>query len=288
LEDMDGLKEEAFLAFRELQSRGMISTSTSGKDESGQIKSFVKTVKGPIASLSCTTRGAIYEDNMSRCFLIAVDESKAQTRRVIERQNQESAGKTNKKEEAKIQEFIQTCVRLIKPLEVINPFADKIELPKEAHKIRRLNDLFQRFVRQITLLHQHQRKHNKQGQIITEISDIEQACEIMFESIMLKVDELDGSLRTFYEDLKIYVKQQSKGENPSGFSFGQREIRQEFNLSKSQLQRYLRALRSYEYISQVDGFRNRGFKYQIIYWDSLEALKGRIRKHLTDQIEKLK
>ena len=138
------------------------------------------------------------------------------------------------------------------------------------------------------MLHQYQRKRDKQGRIITEISDIEQACEIMFESIMLKVDELDGSLRTFYEDLKVYVKQQSKGENPSGFSFGQREIRQALTISRTQLQRYIYALQRYEYITQVTGFKNKGFKYQITYWDSLEAMKGKIKKGLTTQIEALK
>ncbi|MDQ3395897.1 MAG: hypothetical protein M3512_17575 [Bacteroidota bacterium] len=64
LEDLDGMKEEAYLAFRELQSRGMISSSTSGKDEDGNIRAFEKTVYGPIASMSCTTKGEIYEDNI--------------------------------------------------------------------------------------------------------------------------------------------------------------------------------------------------------------------------------
>jgi len=40
------------------------------------------------------------------------------------------------------------------------------------------------------------------------ISDIETAVEIMFESYcFLKVDELDGSLRQFYEQLKGYLKE---------------------------------------------------------------------------------
>jgi DNA primase len=77
LEDLDGMREEAYLAFRELQSRGMITSSTTGQDEKGNIRAYEKTVFGPIASLSCTTRGEIYEDNMSRCFLIAVDETRS-------------------------------------------------------------------------------------------------------------------------------------------------------------------------------------------------------------------
>ena len=74
-EDIDGLKEEAQLAVRELQSNEILVTSTSIKDENGKIRGGERTVRGPIASLACTTRGELYEDNVSRCFVIAVDES---------------------------------------------------------------------------------------------------------------------------------------------------------------------------------------------------------------------
>ena len=57
LEDLDGLKEEAFLAFRELQSRGILASSTSIKNEEGNIRSAIRTVRGPITSLSATTHG---------------------------------------------------------------------------------------------------------------------------------------------------------------------------------------------------------------------------------------
>jgi DNA primase len=86
MEDLDGLKEEAYLAFRELQSKGMLTSSTSIKNENGSIQGMVKTVKGPIASISATTKGAIYEDNMSRIFLIAVNESNEQTHKIIKYQ----------------------------------------------------------------------------------------------------------------------------------------------------------------------------------------------------------
>jgi DNA primase/energy-coupling factor transporter ATP-binding protein EcfA2 len=151
MEDFDGLEEKAELAFRELMSKGMISSSTSGKNEhTGQIAAYVKTVFGPIASLSATTKGDIYEDNMSRCFLISVDESQEQTQRIIQYQNNKAAGQIDTKKEKEIKEFLRNCMRLLKPLEVVNPYANKIDLPKEAHKIRRLNDLFQSYVKQVT------------------------------------------------------------------------------------------------------------------------------------------
>lgn len=56
-EDMDGLKEDAQLAVRELQSNEILRTSTSLKDKNGSITGGERIVRGPIASLSCTTKG---------------------------------------------------------------------------------------------------------------------------------------------------------------------------------------------------------------------------------------
>ena len=280
LEDLDGLKEDAFLAFRELQSRGLLSSSTSIKDDSGNIRSQIRTVRGPITTLSATTKGEIYEDNMSRCFLIAVNESKDQTQRIISYQNQVATGKINKTEQKKIRAFLANCMRLIKPMEVINPFADKIKLPPEAHKIRRLNELFQSFVRQVTLINQYQREKDKQGRLITAKEDIQVACEIMFESIVLKVDELDGSLRQFFEQLKSYLKDDKKG-------YSLREVRQALRISKTQLHRYTQDLMELEYIHQSGGSMNRGYTYKISYWDNIEKLRNQIQSNLQEQLSSL-
>jgi DNA primase catalytic core len=294
MEDFDGLEEKAELAFRELQSKGMISSSTSGKNEhTGQITGFVKKVFGPIASLSATTKGEIYEDNMSRCFLLSVDESLEQTQRIIKYQNQRAAGRINKKEEEEIREFLRNCMRLLKPLEVVNPFADKIDLPSEAQKIRRLNDLFQSYVKQVTLLNQYQRKKVERsdiptygvgnlGRLITDKEDVKTAIEIMFDSIILKVDELDGSLRLFYEQLKKYIL--AKGKE---YEFEQREIRQNFRMSKTQMHRNINSLLELEYIAKTYVSVRNTFHYKISYWDNMEALRNRIKQDLNKQLEKL-
>ena len=283
MEDYDGLEEKAELAFRELQSKGMISSSTSGKNENtGEISGFIKEVYGPIASLSATTRGEVYEDNMSRCFLVAVDESQQQTAKIIKYQNRRAAGGINEQEEKQIRDFLRNCIRLLQPFKVVNPFADKIELPKEAHKIRRLNDLFQCYVKQVTTINQYQRSKDNQGRLITQKEDIQIAIEIMFDSIILKVDELDGSLRLFYEQLKVYVKKEGKE-----YEFTQREIRHALRLSKTQLFRFIHQLEELEYI-QKKGYGIHGAtKYKVVYWDDNQGLKSRIKTELMSQLERL-
>jgi energy-coupling factor transporter ATP-binding protein EcfA2 len=287
LEDIDGLSEEAEFAFRELQSNGELNSATSSKLENGQIVAGQKTVKGPIASLACTTRGEIYEDNMSRVFLIAVDESGEQTKRIIHYQNEKAAGQIDQRKEQEVKRFIQNFIRELKPFEVLNPYANKIHLPEEAHKIRRLNDLFQSFVKMITVLNQYQRKRDERSRLVTEIADIATAVEIMFESIVLKVDELDGSLRQFYEKLKTYLKKTYNGSHDK-VEFTQREIRQYFNLSKAQCSRYFAQLTEFEYINSKQGHNLRKVTYKVDYWDNYAALRERIKTNLMSQLETLK
>jgi energy-coupling factor transporter ATP-binding protein EcfA2 len=283
MEDYDGLEEKAELAFRELQSKGMISSSTSGKNEqTGEITGYVKTVYGPIASLSATTKGEIYEDNMSRCFLVAVDESHEQTLRIIRYQNDKAAGLINKQQEKQSREFLRNCMRLLKRYDVVNPYANKIDLPQEAHKIRRLNDLFQSYVKQITILNQHQRRKDQQGRLITDKEDVKTAIEIMFDSIILKVDELDGSLRNFYEKLKSYIHKKGKE-----YEFTQREIRHELHLSKSQLQRNINMLLELEYLQRRGVGIYGATTYKIMYWDNNDMLRNRIKENLDLQLDKL-
>ncbi|WP_335337853.1 CHC2 zinc finger domain-containing protein [Salinivirga cyanobacteriivorans] len=284
LEDIDGLKEEALFAWRELISNEQLSSSTSQKDENGNIRSAQRIVRGPMASICATTHGQIYEDNMSRMFIVAVDESSEQTQKIMNYQSKTASGTIEKKLEVEAKEFLQNSIRMLKPLKVINPYADKIKLPPQAHKIRRLHELFLSFVKQVTLIHQYQRKRDGQGRVITEPEDLKTAVEIMFDSIFLKVDELDGSLRQFYEELKNHIKTKS---NPEQYEFMQREIRHALNISKSQLQRYINDLVELEYLQQMGGYQNRGYKYKILWWDDIAKLREDVKQYLKNQIDRL-
>ena len=281
VEDWDGLSEEVQYVIRELQSGGILRSSTTEKRSDGQLVSREITAQGPISSLMCTTRGSVYEDNMSRCFLVAVDESRAQTERILAYQYRKDRGEVSQKAEGENSRHMQVLVECLKPVQIINPYAGKVELPKTAHKIRRLNALFQAFVQQIACWHQYQRKKDQQGRIIVEKSDLKAAIDLLFETLVLKVDELDGSLRTFFEWLKGYVKKKEEG------LFTQREVRQGYRVSKTQMFRYLQQLLSLEYIAKQQVSRRNTFHYKLIYEDDQQALKARIQRDLATQLAQL-
>jgi predicted transcriptional regulator len=285
IQDIDGLDDEAMFAFRELQSAGSVSSSTAYKNKFGQIVSTVKTVNAHFASLVATTHAEIYFDNLSRSIVLGIDESEEQTQHIIQQQNKKRAGFIDEKTTLQAKELLQNCIRTLKPYEVVNRFADKLNLPVEAKMLRRLNNHYQDFVIQTTLLNQYQRNKDEQGRLITTVEDLEQACTIMFDAIMWKIDELDSSLRQFFERLKTYIKKQN---NTGQYKFCTREIRQAFNISKSQASRYIQDLKNLEYIQVADGSANKGFTYKIVFWDDMEKIRQKVKAELMSQIAELK
>ncbi|WP_341836422.1 hypothetical protein WJU16_00790 [Chitinophaga pollutisoli] len=137
------------------------------------------------------------------------------------------------------------------------------------------------FVKMVALVHQHQRERDGQGRVIAVVSDLAAAVDIMFDSIVLKVDELDGSLRQFYEQLKSFV-----GEDRREREFTRFDIRDRLRMGKSQQCLYLSRLVELGYLQQY-GHINRGFRYRIAYWDAYALLREQLKSDLQSQLATL-
>jgi hypothetical protein len=284
IQDFDGLDEEAQFAFREMQSAKFLTSSTVVKDPFGNTRGKMKKVEAHFASMTATTKAEVYYDNMSRSVVLGVDESQAQTLRIIKAKNLKIAGVSSFESEQQAKQILRNAMRVLKSYEVVNPYADKLMLPLEAKMLRRLNNQFQCFVSQITILHQFQRKTDAKGRLIATKEDVQNAVDIFFSSIIIKVDELDISTRQFFERLKGYVKGQTGGTT---YKFCTREVRQELNISKTSAFKYIQILQELEYIQAVEGSVNKGFKYVVCYWDNMEKLKTKIKTDLHQQLEVL-
>lgn len=280
LHDLDGLSEESLFALRELQSAKSISNFRPYKDrKSGDIKTATTEIRGSFASLMATTKGTVYYDNLSRSIILGVSESPEQTKAIVEYQNKKRSGIINADAERNAKTLLQDIHRLLKPYEVINPYAHKLHIPVEGMMLRRLNDQFLSFVEQITILHQYQRTQDEQGRLITTVEDLKIACALFFEPIFLKVSDLDSSLLQFYERLKSHVK-----VNVPDGRFRQRDIRQALGYSRTHVFSFFKELKQREYIRVVGGSANRGFVYEIEFWDDVEKVKMQIKEDLLTQV----
>lgn len=291
IQDEDGLDEESLYAFRELQSAGFLSSSTSSKNNFGKHQSRVTRVNAHFASLMASTKSEIYTDNESRSIVLGIDESDKQTRRIIDYTNKLRAGIIQKSGQEKAKHLLRNCLRVLQSKPVINPFAHQITLPIEAKMLRRLNNQFQDFIAQITLLNQYQRElrtnpETQEQYLVSTKEDVAQAVSIFFTSIMFKVDELDSANRQLFERLKEYLLTTPEQEK---HEFTRKEIRMALNLKKTKTGEFFHHLQELEYIYVSSGSANKGFYYTLEEWDEgLTKLKHTIQQDLHDQLATLK
>ncbi len=283
IEDLDGA-ENVMYPLRELQSKRKISKKVTLKDNKGNLKTISVEVEGPVSVSGCTTKERLYEDNANRCILLYIDGSKSQDKRIMTYQQKVSAGVINKHQENQIIEQLQNVQRLLKPIKVINPYAELIDLPDEVFKPRRSLLLLLSFIETITYYHQWQRsvrtdRQSGEKYIESTKSDVEVAFELMKEVLFTKSDELSKASRNFLERIKTMVK--------PGEVFFAKEMRSTLRMNASNIKRYLVELQRYGYIKTKGGNRYRGFEYQITDYNEFTKMKGRIDRKLADILNEI-
>jgi len=283
IEDLDGA-ENALYPLRELQSKRRIGKTVTVKDNKGNLKTINLKVEGPVCVSSCTTRERVYEDNANRCILLYTDDSQDQDMRIMEYQKSISSGQINHVVERAIKQKLQNVQRLLRPVKVLNPYANKIDLPQEIFKPRRTLLLLLSFIETITYYHQYQRKvkvnpNTNQSYIETEKSDIEAAFSLMKEVLFSKSDELSKASRKFLELLKSKVK--------PGEVFNPKEIRRGLRIAPSTLRRYLLGLSRTGYIKIKSGTKYRGFEYEVCDYEEYENLRNSIDEKLAEILSKI-
>ncbi|MFV0515424.1 MAG: hypothetical protein ACK5MY_17575 [Jhaorihella sp.] len=286
IEDLDGMLN-ALYPLRELQTKNRIIKTIVQKDSNGKTKTIHLVVEGPVCVAGATTKEQIYEDNANRSFLIYLDESQEQDNKVMQYQRQLSAGEINTFEQKDIQAFLQNTQRILKPIRVINPFANRLNLPQSVFKPRRTNSHYLQFIEAITFYHQYQREHqyNKdtgEEYIEVTIADIEDANQLLKEVLLRKSDELTGSCRNYLEHLKSYLKVKKKK------NFTSLEIRKQLRVPKTTQWRYHKQLQESYLIKKVVNKKTQANHFEIINDKEYQQLEAQIQTVLDDCLNKIK
>lgn len=286
IEDMDGANSVLYV-LRELQSKGYVSKIVPMKDSKGNMKTILLEVEGPICLSGTTTKERIYEDNANRCLLIYLDNSEAQQQSIMQYQRLLSAGKINKAEEENTKEFLQDIQLILKPINVVNPFADKLIIPESVFKPLRTNAHYLQFIEAITFIHQYQREikkdHNGNAFIETTLEDIELANELLKDVLLAKSDELTKACRDFLETLKALLQKEKKQ------SFFRSEVREKLKINPHNLNHYLKTLHFYGYVKSIGGNKYKGgYEYEITNKDEYNQLQNSIETALDKALQTIK
>ncbi|OEK07294.1 hypothetical protein A8C32_17805 [Flavivirga aquatica] len=286
IEDLDGA-ENALYPLRELQTKKRIVKTIASKNNKGETQTKYLVVEGPVCVAGCTTKEYIYEDNANRSFLIYLDESQEQDEKIMAYQRQISSGEINFYEQKEIQGFLQNTQRILEPIRVINPFANKLNLPQSVFKPRRTNNHYLQFIEAITFYYQYQRekKYDKQtGEEYIEVTieDIENANSLLKEILLRKSDELTGSCRNYLELLKSYLKLKKKKQ------FTALEIRKQLRLPKTSQWRYHKQLVDAYLIKKVEKKGKQTNQYQVTNEKEYKELETQIQTMLDDCLQDIK
>jgi predicted transcriptional regulator len=245
-------------------------------------------VEGPVCISGCTTKEKLYEDNANRCILLYIDMSKEQDKKIMEYHASVESGDIDRHKEEQYKELFKNIQRVLRPVQVNNPYSKFITLPESVFKPRRTITLLRGFIKAIAFYHQYQRavKKDKHGQLYIDVTteDIAQGFYYMKEVLFAKSDELSKATRDFFEQLKTYTLQNELS------SFKTQDIRKLLRIAPRTLQRYMKELSQYGYIKRVNaGSRGRiGFEYSITDVQEFTRLKTAIDSHIEEVLKNIR
>ena len=286
-EDLEGAYS-ALLPLRELMSNQEISRfSTRTNSRTGESQQVYLHVEGPVCIAGATTRDKIYEDNANRSFLIQIEENPRHEAEVLEYQGRVAAGLVNMQHYEENIRMLKACQLLIRPMEVIIPFAPELELPPHVFKKMRTKNHYLTLIKAVTLWNQQRRKKttDKEGNtfLTATLEDVEWANYLCKDGLLRKSDELGGKTRNFFESLKDLLNESQQG-NPVFYA---KDIRKYFRLHPMQLKRFLDELEGRGFIKCKSRSNKTGNEYEITIWDDYQLLKNGINM-LDVLVEKLK
>ncbi|MED0365095.1 DNA primase, partial [Escherichia marmotae] len=273
----EGVRQAAY-ALKLLQSDGELTIASTGKDDaSGNLVTKQYTVKGPVMLMLTTTAIDVDEELLNRCLVLTVNESREQTEAIhaAQRYAQTLEGLLASNEKSYITQLHQNAQRLLRPLNVVNPFASQLTFMSDKTRTRRDHMKYLTLIQAIALLHQYQREIKRvehRGQVVEYIEvtreDIRLANQLAHEILGRTLDEMPPQTRKLLLLIQKMVSDAAAAQNgkPGEVRFTRREIRDFTQWSDNQLKVHCMRLAEMEYLLIHGGSRGHLLQYELL-WD---------------------
>jgi DNA primase catalytic core len=289
LEEGDGA-EEATYAIRNLISAGELVIESTIKDlATGRLTTMDNRVEGPTSVFITTTDPETDPETKSRFFVTSIDESREQTRRILDfqRRRQTLDGLTGDMALDAILRRHRNFQRLLNPVAVVNPYARRLSYGDDRLQGRRDQPKYLNLIKAVAFLRQMQkdirhtdrnaaapRGEGQQGAyIVVDIADIRIANRLAHEILGKSLDELSRPGRALLMLLDEMVEKrttQLKEENGQGLArcsvrLTRREIREYTGWAHTRVHRYLKELVELEYVLIDSGRNGTVCRYRLAY-----------------------
>jgi DNA primase len=270
----EGVRQAAY-ALKLLQSQGELTIASTGKDPAtGKLVTSEYRVEGPVMLCLTTTAIDIDEELLNRCLVLTINETAEQTAAIQQRQRQARtlAGLQASVRSEHILRAHRAAQTLLRPLAVVNPFAESLTFASDRVRLRRDHVKYLALIDAIALLHQHQRRVQTievDGAAVEYIevtqADIALANRLAHAVLGRSLDELPPQTRRVLAALDAWVTEQAgtQGIDRAGVRFSRRTVRGVLGLSDTQLRVHLERLATLDYVAVHGGKQGQQYAYSL-------------------------
>jgi DNA primase catalytic core len=272
----EGASRAAY-ALKLLQSEGELTIASTGSDpRTGALVTRQYRVEGPTMLMMTTTAIDLDEELLNRCLILTVDEDRAQTQAIHRRQRAKRtlAGLGLRQERQALIALHRDAQRLLRPLAVVNPYADRLTFLDDRTRTRRDHEKYLTLIDALALMHQHQRpvKATEIGGATIEyveatLDDIAAANRLAHEILGRGLDDLPPQTRRVLASVADHVAEEARRLSLArgDVRFSRADIRRRMGLADTQCRLHLDRLSALEYLLVHRGRRGQSFEYELLY-----------------------
>lgn len=266
---------QASYALKLLQSEGEISIASTGKNaQTGNLETQEYRVEGPVMLFSTTTAIDLDEELLNRCLVLSVDESREQTQAIhaAQRTRRTLDGLRASEDKARLIALHQNAQRLLRPVAVVNPFAEQLTFLSDKTRMRRDHEKYLALIDAIAVLHQHQRDVKREtyhGAVIEYVevcmADIALANTLAHAVLGSTLDELPPQTRRLLQLLTEWVRAACAHERiaQSSYRFSRKQVRDHTGWGNTQIKVHLGRLEDMEYLAVHRQAAGKGIAYEL-------------------------
>ncbi|MFN9729561.1 MAG: DNA primase, partial [Pseudomonadota bacterium] len=272
----EGVRQASY-ALKLLQSQGELTIASTGKDPAtGKLVTEEYRVEGPVMLFLTTTAIEIDEELLNRCLVLTINESREQTAAIQARQRASRTleGLLAQARHDEVLAVHRAAQRLLRPLAVVNPYADRLTFASEQVRMRRDHQKYLALIDAIALLHQHQRpiRSVPRGDgaidyVEATLDDIALANRLAHEVLGRSLDELPPQTRRVLSLIQAWVQARAsaQAQAPSAVRFTRRELRAVLGMSERQVRVHVDRLVALDYLLPHAGRNGQRFVYELLF-----------------------
>ena len=266
----EGVAQAAY-ALKLLQSEGQLSIACVGKEsQTGRPRTEHYQVEGPVAMLLTTTAQEPDDELANRCLVLSVNGQPQQTGAIHQRQRHAYTLPVSHDGMHAVRERHQQAQRLLRPLTVVMPWADRLTFRTDQIRYRRDHATYLSLIASLTLLHQAQRTqmtHGEQACVVASLDDLAMANSLASDTFDHRATDLLPHTRRLLAQVHAYVRERADEDEMawSQVRFTQREIREALQWPDHALRRQLKRLVQLEYVVAYRTGRGNQRAYQLLH-----------------------